>query len=143
MPEGVNLAAIGKNLKVVNVVRLHTHDETSNIEINTHHGPLGGRPFLLRDPLKDLFETEPHFKPETKAREVSMNRVFTRIVLMDSGRPLIEARSTLEFFRGLHNAFVSKSLLSHQISYRKSLTMLLAGHGTLYFHNHVLHRDIS
>lgn len=105
--------AIGKNLKVVNVVRLHTHDETSNIKINIHHGPLGGRPFLLRDPLKDFFETEPHFKPVTKAREVSMNWVFTRIVLMDSGRPLIEARSTLEFFRGLQNAFVSKSLLSH------------------------------
>ena len=30
-----------------------------------------------------------------------------------------------------------------QLSYRKPLTILLVGHGTLYFHHHVLHRDIS
>ena len=143
VPEGENLKVIGENHKVVYVVRLHTYDETCNIEKDIHHGPLGGQPFLLSDPFNDIIKGKLNFGDVLKAKESSMNRVLTRTVLMDSGRPLIEARSALEFFRGVYNAFVGKSLFIHQLTYRNPLTILVAGHGTLYFHHHVLHQDIS
>lgn len=42
---------------------------------------------------------------------------------MDSGRPLIEARSTLEFFRGLHNA--SLLSLSNQLDFCSNIGQAL------------------
>lgn len=111
VPEGENLKAIRENLEVVYVVRLHTYDEACNIEKDIHHGPLEGQPFLPRDPVD--VETRLNFGDVPKAKESSMNRILTRTVLLDSGRPLIEARSALEFLRGVYNAFVGKSLFIH------------------------------
>lgn len=113
VPEGENLKAVGENREVVYVVRLHSYDETCNIEKDIHDGPLEGQPFLLSDTVNDTIERKLNFGDVLKGKESSMNRILTRTVLMDSGRPLIEARSALEFLRGVYNAFVGKSMFIH------------------------------
>ena len=121
VPEGEILKAIRENLEVVYIVRLHTYDEACNIEKDIHHGPLEGQPFLLRDPVNGNTERRLNFGDVLKAKESSMNRILTRTVLLDSGRPLIEARSALGFLRGACNAFIGKSLFIHPNSAVESL----------------------
>lgn len=108
VPEGENLKAIRENLEVVYVVRLHRYDKACNIKKNIYHGPLEGQPFLLRNPVD--FDGRLNFGDVPKAKESSINRILTRTVLLDLERPFIEARSALEFLRGVYNAFVGKSL---------------------------------
>lgn len=134
-----NLKSIRENPEVVYVVRLYTYDETCNIKTDIYHIFLKNRSFPLNDPPSNVGRRL-NFGDNLKAKESSMNQILTKIVLLDSRRPLTEARSALKFLRNVYYAFVSKFLFIHpNESYRKPLTILLISYKTLYFHHYVLH----
>ncbi|KAH0533948.1 hypothetical protein FGG08_007439 [Glutinoglossum americanum] len=120
-PEGTLLEQIGRNPKVCNVVRLHAYDEQLDVRLGVRKGMLDGQHFVVSEPVgsRPLLEDE----DSDDTCNTSLNRVFTRTVLCDTGRSLTEAASALELLHAVRDSFI--------------------GHGTLYFYEHVLHRDIS
>ena len=121
VPDGENFKAIGKNLKVVYVVRLDSYDKTCNIEKNIYHSSLKRQLFLFSDPVNHIIEGKLNFGDISKAKKSCINWVLTKIALMDFRQPLIEARLALKFLRGVYNLFVGNSMFIHPNKTMKNL----------------------
>ncbi|KAI9774365.1 MAG: hypothetical protein M1840_004259 [Geoglossum simile] len=116
--EGASLEAVGQTEGMYGVVRLLCYDETGTTE-NGRGGTMSGPRLNLRTTNSEMY---------MEVLDPLPNRIFSRTVLRDVGRPLQSIDKPLDLVKAIFGALVGD---------------IYPGHGSLYFIGHILHRDVS